>query len=159
MAEISFGRKLDIFLCAWVFSLPDLPCSSLGNSGTLSVWGNSAFSNSDVTVWRGTDVTGNVGQKPSSHVQRASIRPVTLYLEKHMSTANPLVHYLSCLDSFPPALPTRHLTSAVNSEVLVRATRVTSHVSAQGGRRWLCVSATVTDPLPRSPSCQVAGQG
>lgn len=81
---------------------------------------NSALSSPDVTgTWcrhhrqRGT--------KHLSHVHRDYIQPVRLYLEKSMSITNPLVHSLSCLDSFLPALPTHHLTSAINSEVLAQA--------------------------------------
>lgn len=36
MAELSFERKLDIFLCVIFFFFPDESFSSLWNSGTLS---------------------------------------------------------------------------------------------------------------------------
>lgn len=58
MAELTFERKLDIFLYVWFFPPPPQIsyCSSLWNSGTLTLV-NNIFSNSDVTPRYGTDTT------------------------------------------------------------------------------------------------------
>lgn len=97
-----------------------------------------------------------MGQQCPSHVQRDSIRPVKLYLGKCVSVSNPLVH---CLDSFLPALPTCHLTSAVNSEVRVLYSSGFLFISAQGKRERLCISDTVIDLLLWSLFRQLASSG